>query len=268
MGIKPNSTTKLILEMLEPKVQSMVRSIMQRCPNEDRSSVKAEMQTAIIEALLTEYDLGGRAWPLHYLFAYPKGVIFGWSFRYVHRVHKDASRLTVLDNAEWPAPDPEPELEPSTAVETALQVVDDGLTLTAKEYRIFNFCMQHADAMLQRSLGHVYLAEMLQEDRSTISRIYRKAQAKLVEACGQTEALLGIKINIDAKQRRARMFGLLSGPLSSEESKELLRVAEIVGRPKACQIFGVSVKAFKKYAAEANTRRKNRNGNGSNGVCL
>ena len=268
LGIKPNTTTRLILQMLEPKVQSMVKSIMQKCPGEDRQTVKAELQTAIIEALITGYDLGGRAWPLHYLFAYPKGVMMGWSFRYVHRVHKDASRLTVLDQADWAAPEPEPEPEPSDVIDEALRVVDDGLTLSAKEYRIFHFCMQNADAMLQRSLGHVYLANTLKEDRSSISRIYRRAQAKVIESCGQTEALLGIKITSDPKKRRARVLDLLSGPLDADEAAELIRVAAIVGRPKACQIFGVSVKTFKKYAAEINTSRKNRNGNGSNGFHL
>lgn len=266
MGIKTNSTTRLILEMLEPKVQSMVKSILQKCPSEDRATVKAELQTAIIESIMTSYDLGGRAWPLHYLFAYPRGTMWGWYFRYLNRVQKSASRLTVLDNVELPAPEPEPASETPQVVTNALQIIDDGFTLTGKEYRIFNFCLQNSDDMLQRSLGHVYLATTFNEDRSSISRIYRKAQAKIIEACGQTESVLGVKFSTNAKRRRARMFGLQPGPLTPDEVDDLLSVAKIIGRPKACQVFGVNVKTFKKYATEANTRRKDSPGDGQDGL--
>lgn len=272
LGIKRESSARLLLKMLQPKVTSLANFINKRCDVDDFQTLQLEIQSAVIEYLLSEYKLGERAWPLHYLFARPRGVITGWAMKYIERKHSDARMMSmaVTPDVEFeaslaeynaavtqgqitsgphiePADEPEP---PATdvPVEDALKFVDDGMTLSAREYRVLRFCLSHAGDTLPGENGtpvsglHVHLAQRMNWDRSKVSRVFRQASAKVVEVAGHTEKVLGVDVSVDPVQRRNRMLGLGREALTESEGRALVALANEVGDTAACRAFGVHSK--------------------------
>lgn len=268
LGVKRNASTRLLLQMLAPKVQQTVKFISRNCPVDDLEALKVEVQSTVIEYLLRDYKLGERAWPLHYLFSLKKGVMTGWALKYVEkqRMHARALYLdTTEDDLEWAIRDvnaqvtagkvltgppamTEPAKEPetsSTSVEAALRIVDDGVTLTAREYRVFRFCLAHPGRYRGANQAinlHGWMSKAVKLDRSSgVSRVFRKASAKLIEALGQTDQVLQVETTglVDPEQRRRRVLGLNGAPLSDAEGRTLVQLAESRGIATACQAFGV-----------------------------
>ena len=291
LGIKREASTRLLLQMLQPKVNNIAAFIQSRCDVDDFETLSLEVQSAIIEYLLTDYKLGERAWPLHYLFARPKGVMTGWTMRYIERrrneqrmvnvaftpdvdfEHTVAALNSTVTNGRVQGSVPElivedPETPPATTpILRALDLVDDGLTLSAREYRIFRFCLSHAGDARRGENGtpvsglHMHLAQQMGWDRSRVSRVFRQASAKIVDVTGYTERVLGVDVPVDPRQRRNRMLGLDHDALSAEEGRALVQLAAKIGDAAACRAFGVHSKTVyflrKRYGEEANTRRAN-----------
>jgi hypothetical protein len=286
LGIKRDAATRLLLQMLEPKVLQTVKFIERNCSVDDREGLKVEVQSTIVEYLLSEYKLGERAWPLHYLFSPKKGVMTGWALKYVEKQRMYARSMqldTTDDDLEWSLretnaqvtagqvltgppepflePEPEPEPEPQlTPVAQALQLVEDGATLTTREYRVLRFCLtqtgRYRGASQDTNL-HGWLAEAMSLDRSSgVSRVFRKAAAKLVEALGHTDRVLELETSglVDPEQRRRRVLGLDGAALTESEGRALVSLADEVGAAVACQAFGVHDRTLyalrRRYAAK------------------
>lgn len=291
LGIKREASTRLLLQMLQPKVNSIASFIQSRCDVDDFQSLKLEVQSAIIEHLISDYQLGERAWPLHYLFARPKGVITGWALRYIERRNGEQRMVSVaftpdaefehtvtelnaaVTNGRVQSSVPEfistadEPLPTSAPIHRALEFVEDGLTLSAREYRILRFCLTHAGDALPGDNGtpisglHMHLAQRLGWDRSRVSRVFRQASAKIVDVTGYTERVLGVEVPVDPGQRRNRLLGLEHDSLSEDEGRALVRLAAEIGDSAACRAFGVHSKTVyvlrKRYAQEAQARRTN-----------
>ena len=299
LGVKRDPTARLLLRMLQPKIEAIANFISRRCDVADRPELVAEIQSAIIEYLISEYKLGERAWPLHYLFAKPRGVITGWALKYIERRRAEQQRFANLSltpdiefeeaitelNAQitrgqiqsGPAalapPEEPPEPPARTPIAAALSHVDDGLTLNAREYRVLQFCLRHAgDGETPVAGLHAYLATQLGLDRSTVSRVFRRACAKIIEVVGQMEIVLGVDLDREHNdQRRNRVLDIDRPPLTESEINGLLDLADAVGAPAACRAYGVHDKTLtvlrNRYrAAKTDARPTHRANYGNHGL--
>lgn len=274
LGIKREATTRLLLQLLQPKVNSIAAFIQRSCDCDDFEVVKLEVQSAVIEALLTDYKLGERAWPLHYLFARPRGVITGWTLRYIERRRRSkrfvSVGMTPDVDVEWTlnelnasvtqgriqeAPVSYEETEETeellTPFTAALAHVEDGVTLSAREYRVMRFCLNHSGDSRPGENGtpvsglHIHLSERMGWDRSKVSRVYRQASAKVIEVVGHTERVLGLgPLPVAPQARRSRVLGLGREALSDEEAEALVAFADREGDTAACRAFGVHSKTI------------------------
>lgn len=303
LGVKKEATTKLLLQLLDPKIKSIASYITKRCESIDKLEVVLEVQSAIIEYLMVHYKLAGRAWPLHYLFARPKGVMTGWTLRYLarQRAEKRTLRLGLTPGMDFEgavhelnvsatqgrvqsrppevtktASSPDPTQAP---IQAAQAHVEDGFTLTAREYRVMRFCMTHAGTSYRGdtlvSGLHTHLCKVMGIDRSAVSKIFRRAATKIVEVTGQTERVLGIKMpsTVDPTRRRNRVLGLDYAALTAAERSALIMLSKRVGPAKACGAFGVNPKTLylirnNKDAGthENNTRATHSSGHEHDGV--
>lgn len=286
LGIKRDRSTKLLLQLLEPKVQSIVKFICSKCNVPDRRTLHGEVQSQIVEYLLTEYKLGERAWPLHFLFARPKGVMTGWALRYIERANSDQRVLAagfepgveieslvddinasitsgrISQSPDVPSTTDEPDdLRSDIPLNSANRTVEDGVTLTTREYRVLRFMLTHAeDHGLFTATAPGYgmrsrLAQHLDWPKRTVSRIYQQACHKIIEAHGHTDKVLGLAQSpVDPGERRARVLKLDERrPLTDDEALGLIRLADEIGNAAACQAYGVLDKTLialrKRYLA-------------------
>lgn len=272
LGIKRDRSTKLLLQLLEPKVQSIVKFIYSKCNVPDRRTLHGEVQSQIVEYLLTEYKLGERAWPLHFLFARPKGVMTGWALRYIEKANSDQRVLAagfepgveieaLVDDINasitsgWitqspdtpPATDESDDLRSDIPLSSARRTVEDGVTLTTREYRVLRFMLTHAeDHGLFTATAPGYgmrsrLAQQLDWPKRTVSRIYQQACHKIIEAHGHTDKVLGLtQPPVNPAERRARVLKLDERrPLTDDEALGLIQLADEIGSAAACQAYGV-----------------------------
>lgn len=327
LGIKVDASAKEILRLLAPKIQSIANFIQRRCDVTERGDLVADIQSAIIETLMSNYKLGERAWPLYYLFARPRGVISGWAMRYIDKRRADArniplgydpsldwERLLINANAvatqgriqEGPhalsydgmdvleraftkeddaladsgnisIPRPQDIAVATVPVEgrqvefpyhATLSIVDDGRTLTAREFRVFAFCLRHAGDKVRGDTPvsglHRHLGEKLGLDRSTVSRVFRRASSKIIEMTGRTDDVLGVALpaEVDLEARRQRILGVAAQALTPDEEQALIELAADVGGATACRAFGVHTKTLtalkKRHENETDARARDR----------
>jgi hypothetical protein len=263
LDIKRETSTRLLLNMLQPKVNSIASYIARRCHVSDIETLRLEIQSAVIMHLMTDYQLGERAWPLHYLFAKPKGVITGWSLRYIEKQQRLQRRETPLvdEDYSYAAHTSHPDISEGY-IHDALNLVEDGVTLSAREYRVFRFCLSHAGENNKSDESsitglHRYFASYIQWDRSRVSRTFRRAAQKLIESTGHTDNVLGFDAPVDPDKRRARVLGLGTDALTADEGRALVQLAHDVGVSVACQAFGVHNKTYylfkERYASTEKT---------------
>lgn len=242
LGIDTNRTTKTLLRLLRPKViktaQWMHRTIGPSSPNIDE--LVGEIETAVVMYLLQHYEMGEVAWPLHYLFAYPSGVIRGWAMNFTNKVR----RYSQIHQSYGLADDPGYDLEAKVAMQNArvtsqkvqstpmsatyiddealdrraehsvidrgVAAADDGVTLSLSEFRVMRFCMTNADTEHARSPVsglHTWLANHTNVKRSTVTKYYRQGGYRVVEAVGKTDEVLaarGVRARRINKARRTR----------------------------------------------------------------
>lgn len=272
-----------------------MRYAQDRCRVDDPDSLLLELQSVAIEYLLTEYKLGERAWPLHYLFAWPKGVMTGWMLKYIEKRNSeqrginvgltpdvdfelviDELNASVTSGHVRSAPSrPAGVIEdpPEVDYAAAMRHVEDGVTLTSREYRVLRFCLRHAGDAHGRSLVkglHIFLSKQLAWGRSKVSRVFRLAAAKIVEVTGETERVLGLSESpTDQRNRRNRLLGLGHQALTDDEADALIDLAGRIGDAAACRAFGVHSKTI--YLLRRRNDQKNksaayRSGYGLDGI--
>lgn len=262
LGVKRDKSAELILQMLTPKVRQIATFITSRCSVPQREELEMEIQSAIIEYLLTGYQLGERAWPLHYLFARPRGVMSGWAMRYIDKTNRrkrqqihvgispdvdvesllDELNASVTNGMVHTRPSPMPTQEdeegdddvPEVSVK---RVIEDGVTLSAREYRVFKFCLERGPG------AHKTLSALMGVDRSTVSRIYRRAAWRVVASLWLVEHVLGVRVPGDARAHRRRILGLSAPEPRPEEVETLVAAA---GAQVAARALGVNRRAVAK----------------------
>lgn len=246
-GIDRNKSTKLFLDLIRPKVRKMagwVRAMTGMLLSE----AMAEMESVAIESILSSYVMGELAPPLVWLFHPKYGSVRHWAVRTVDRMSREREsvvnygsigmdsdaratgtdleeRLAILNRQvtnsriqSAPPPVVEESEEPDPALEErfrrALEIVEDGVTLSAVEYRVMRFCLTNARGHERMTDWlHQQMARALGMPRKDVSRVYAIASRKLIEAVGLRERFLRARGIEPPRERRTDR----SRPLTADE---------------------------------------------------
>lgn len=191
--IDVNRSSKLFLQMVRPKLKTFAKLAI-RGTNIDLDVALADLESQTIEYLQHYYVMGEIAYPLHYLFGQPNGVIRHFANNYARKTRK-YEETHVLDNGNngdndegksglsaWdPQHDVTAEEAETEMTRRARDIIEDGITLTLSEYRVLKFCLANA-AEAKRPLNglHVYLSRTTSVVRARVTKIYADATKKMV----------------------------------------------------------------------------------------
>jgi hypothetical protein len=196
-GIEMNRSTRMLLSMLRPKLRALARfAVRETHLNVDM--VVTELESATIEALLKNYVMGEIAYPLHYLFGHPNGVIRHYANNYVKKVRRYEDTHVIVANLAEQVTDTyeafvDEEDDTTRRTRIAREVIDDGITLNAIEYRVLKFCLTNATEARRPLNGlHVHLAKTMGVVRARVTKIYADALRKVNAAV--EEKMNGIPI--------------------------------------------------------------------------
>lgn len=200
-GIDLNRSSKLFLEMVRPMLKLLAKEAS-RGTNVDLDTALADLESQCIVYLQHNYLQGEIAYPLHYLFGIPKGVLRRYASNYgrKERRYETTHQLATAgpgsedEDAEQVEPswDPREEVEPLELQRTrvAREVLDDGITLTLAEYQVLSFCLANAlDAKRPLNGLHVYLGRTMGVGRARVTKIY-------------SDALRKVRMEVEARVRR------------------------------------------------------------------
>ena len=240
-GIQTARTTRALLQIVDPKVQEVARGLGRAIRYSARTAHRdlvAEIQSVVIEKLLTTYMMGEPIHPLYWLFGRPAGAVTAWAQRRQRAARRDKYRYGSLgtfdsdadlmknsDAVVIPAHEYDEHAAERERLARVLAVLDDGLTLSALEYRVVAFCFRNARESTDRRQGsaptrglHAALAQRLDLPRATVTRVYGEAVRKLLHASGEMRAYFS-KRGITQLPRRA--VGRVAA-LSADEISTLL----------------------------------------------
>lgn len=220
-GIEVNRSTKLLLELLKPKLILLAQEIINatKAQGVDRETVFADLQSETIYQLTHRFVMGEIGYPLHYLFNVPAGTMRRYVSNVIakhrkfsveipglgvgsvgasksYRNHVDMlvddgdGRIGRREITAENAVIPDETLGEHHIAELAThlnEVIDDGLTLKLPEYRVMRFCLDNAsDAKRPLNGLHIYMARVLGPVRSRITCIFSTALAKTRDAISDT----------------------------------------------------------------------------------
>ena len=219
MDIERDKSTRLLLQMIRPKIISLVSNARSRVGSGyiHTNELLLDLESRVIESLLDEeggYRIGETAYLTEYLFGtnpktgwVRKWIL--WGFSKHQRFYKkhvlagvspisdteedipDNDRLAISMNEEQNSY--EPDNDNKDAIQALMQIIDDGTTLNANEHRVIYFCLMHANESNKTRLidgTHTYLSKIMGVSRPRITRLYSVARKKLLFAAKENNILL------------------------------------------------------------------------------
>ena len=193
--------------------------------NIDFDVMLMDMQSFAIEAIMTKYRIGDLNPITNFLFDIKSGYLVKWAQWYVTKQQRFTSRHMLsggspfnegygdeeaeYDTQEQPAPvtfgsladrDPtqsaadnildaameafQKQDEPSM-VDDVMDIIEDGVTLNANEYRVFKFYLQNANEnnSIRMIDGlHIHLSKIMNVSRPRVTRLYKRGRDKVINA--------------------------------------------------------------------------------------
>lgn len=201
-GIQRDKSTRLLLELLKPKLMQMATEIINAtgATGLERENVLLDVQSATIEQLMHHYVMGEIGYPLHYLFGMPNGVMRRWVTSQITKTRKHSATymLSFNDAArnnddDWAASflgtvETDEIMSDAHTRELAGEIediIDDGITLRLSEYRVLKFCTDNAsDAKRPLNGLHIYLGRVMNVVRSRVTKLMADATSKVRDASG------------------------------------------------------------------------------------
>lgn len=190
-NIDVNRSTRQFLSMVRPKLKLLARHAIKNTKI-DMEIALADLESATIESLQHHWIMGERGYPLHYLFSPIKGSIHFYANNYAKKTKKYNEETVLCPDGTkalgWPVVKDEPLTsmdEDSQTDETtrAREVIQDGITLTASEFRVLSFCLANATKARRPLNGlHLYLARCFGVVRARATKIYADAAQKVAQA--------------------------------------------------------------------------------------
>lgn len=213
LGINANESAQTLLQLFKPGMINLITSARRRASSVNINFVDmlADMQSYTIECILTKYKIGELNPITNFLFDIKTGYLPKWTQFYIAKHKRIMSRYALAgispfqeeSDTERHIPmhgnthcDTYGELIPPEAVadeidldddknsvtNKILSMVNDGVTLTTNEYRVFKFCLDNAnDNNNTRMIDglHIHLATTMSVSRPRITRLYAKAREKI-----------------------------------------------------------------------------------------
>lgn len=209
--INRNESSKLLLNMIRPKILSLVNNARDRVGSGyiNTEDTILDLESRTIECLLDDngYTIGGPAYLTEYLFGMNprtgwvrKWIL--WNFSKQQRFYKrhtlsgynprsdtddeisEYDRTAIASSEEYTMDDN----DSHEAFDLIMNVIDDGYTLNANEHRVISFCLSHANELNKTRLidgTHMYLSKIMNVSRPRITRLYFTARKKLILAAQQ-----------------------------------------------------------------------------------
>lgn len=211
LNINRNESTKLLLEMIRPSLIKLANNAISRVGNgyvvmED---LIMDLESRVIESLIDEddgYRIGESAYLTEYLFG--KNPKTGWARKWVlwnfqkqkrfysrhslssskSKIEKDQATSDLdrnsIDDFEIVTKFEDDFLD-KNVIDVVKDIINDGITLNANEFRVIAFCMSHANESNKARLidgTHTYLSKIMGVSRPRITRLYAVARRKLLAA--------------------------------------------------------------------------------------
>jgi hypothetical protein len=217
-GIDVNRSTKLLLELVKPKLVKLSQEIINAtgASGRDRDMIFADVQSEFVNLLLHKYIIGEWGYMLHYLFGMPKGLMRRYVTSTITRRRKYNAEMlsgpmshSIEDHRHQNPEEKYERLErkrqhfeaatnPDETMESAHikglarrinGIIEDGVTLRLAEYRVLRFCLDNASDQKRPLNGlHIYMGKVLGVVRSRCTKLYADALVKVREASGFEEA--------------------------------------------------------------------------------
>lgn len=193
IGLERDASTKLLLKMFRPQLQKTARQLRDsNTTNQVTLSYPDlihEMESVIVEHIISDYIIGEIAYFTPYIFGYPNGVMRKWTVwklnqqkRFFGTHYLTDDPRPILDEEAY-----EPfEEDSDNKINIALQHIDDGVTLRASEYRVMKFCLKNAhDNRPTRMVDglHLYMAKKMEISRTRVTVHFRKAKNRILRVC-------------------------------------------------------------------------------------
>jgi hypothetical protein len=210
-GINRNESSRLLLEMIRPNLIKLITTARNKVGDHyiDAHNLLADLESRVIESLISEdgYRIGEPAYLTEYLFGtnpktgwLKKWIL--WGFSKNQRFHKrhiliGAGLKSDMEEDEQddnnlmgPVNDNlyhsyEPEESNEDAIQMMMNIINDGITLNANEYRVISFCMSHANESNKSRLidgTHTYLSSIMGVSRPRITRLFSVSRVKILRA--------------------------------------------------------------------------------------
>lgn len=213
LDINRNQAAANLISLYRP---GLIKLIMQAKQNNSNVGMEIghllnDMQSTMIEYLLNDYKIGDRGRATPYLFDPQQGFLTKWikwitskqrRFYSHHELYSPLENASseeydnmddmfsgeTINNGGWSAlvdgqqhhgvtTDPYSDLS-----NTAMGIIDDGVTLNSNEYRVIKFCLSNGnESNASRHIDglHIYLARLMGVSRPRITRLYKRALDKL-----------------------------------------------------------------------------------------
>lgn len=245
-NIARDTSTRLFLSLIRPKLKQAARSVARTGMSADEAV--RELESHVMVTLLERYVMGEAAPPIVWLFHDKLGTVSLWVRHTVRDANRQRDRYlsysssdTATSNADLETRitllnrvasghrvhGPPAALTPTVSEDpvesercrVALDVLEDGLTLTTAEYRVMRFCLQNARGSERMTDWlHQHMAKVLGVTRSVVSRLYGLSYRRLLDAVGLRRAYLSAK-GIEPSTSRRTFRGRLT-------AEEILQVIE------------------------------------------
>lgn len=222
LNINKNQSTQTLLQLFRPGMVNLVASAKRRAGGTyvDFDEMLMEMQSFAVESIIVKYRIGELNPITNFLFDKRNGYLIKWTRWYITKHKRFNSRHTLAggnpfadgaaDSDQYEFVDrgsmedgmsSSSDAASSYLMEQALdthyanerhsltdevnEIIENGLTLNANEYRALRFCMHNAnDSNDIRMIDglHIHLARMMGVSRPRVTRLYKRGKDKLTVA--------------------------------------------------------------------------------------
>jgi hypothetical protein len=206
-----DSSTKALLQLFRPGMVKLVAQAKKRSGSLriDFDDMLAEMQSFAVESIMQKYRIGELNPVTNFLFDPKSGYLTKWAKWYVTKIVRWEHRNTLMEDpymenlandssdiddtdhappantwtVEQPLHTAAYEMqEERSLVDDVMEIIEDGVTLNANEYRVIKFSLQNANEgnSIRMVDGlHIHIAQRMRVSRPRATRLYKRAKDKL-----------------------------------------------------------------------------------------
>lgn len=224
MGLDRDKSTQALLTLFKPGMINIVSHAKRRNRSEriDFEDMLTEMMSFAIESVIRKYRIGELNPITNFLFDPNAGYLIKWSKWYITRTLKFDVKHQLMGTSPYgddqdidayidPSVDPDDNHkftrdvrgaiaecideahfdalkneDTKTMAEEVMDIIEDGVTLNANEYRVLKFCLQNANESNEVRMVdglHIHMANAMGVSRPRVTRLYKRGKDKLIQAC-------------------------------------------------------------------------------------